>query len=100
MRHVLAFLKKSEKSQNRSYGNQNLTQKVSDNLPLVSKKVIDYICSNLRTFNVLNMSHENGSSAFVFQVMGILKPRKVSTDKGLQLSLIDGRLQLTLWFKF
>merc|ERR1712101_19313 len=26
--------------QNRSYGNQNLTQKVSDNLPLVSKKVV------------------------------------------------------------
>ena len=33
-----------------------------------------------------NMSHGNGSSAFVFQVMGILKPVTVSTDKGLQLS--------------
>ena len=32
-----------------------------------------------------NMSHGNGSSAFVFQVMGILKPVTVSTDKGLQL---------------
>ena len=30
--------------------------------------------------------HGNGSSAFVFQVMGILKPVTVSTDKGLQLS--------------
>ena len=36
--------------------------------------------------NVLNMSHGNGSSAFVFQVTGILKPVTVSTDKGLQLS--------------
>merc|ERR1712116_51499 len=33
-----------------------------------------------------NMSHGNGSSAFVFKVMGILKPVTVSTDKGLQLS--------------
>ena len=33
-----------------------------------------------------NMSHGNGSSTFVFQVMGILKPVMVSTDKGLQLS--------------
>ena len=33
-----------------------------------------------------NMSRGNGSSAFVFQVMGILKPVMVSTDKGLQLS--------------
>ena len=33
-----------------------------------------------------NMSHGNGCSTFVFQVMGILKPRTVSTDKGLQLS--------------
>ena len=32
------------------------------------------------------MSHGNGSSAFFFQVMGILKPVTVSTDKGLQLS--------------
>ena len=32
------------------------------------------------------MSHENGSSAFIFQVTGILKPVTVSTDKGLQLS--------------
>ena len=32
------------------------------------------------------MSHGNGSSTFVFQVMGILKPVTVSTDKGLQLS--------------
>ena len=32
-----------------------------------------------------NMSHGNGSSTFVFQVMGILKPVTVSTDKGLQL---------------
>merc|ERR1711867_278047 len=31
------------------------------------------------------MSHGNGSSAFVFYVMGILKPVMVSTDKGLQL---------------
>ena len=40
----------------------------------------------LNVINVLNMSHGNGSSAFVFQVMGILKPVTVSTDKGLQLS--------------
>merc|ERR1711942_286920 len=33
-----------------------------------------------------NMSHGNGCNTFVFQVMGILKPRTVSTDKGLQLS--------------
>merc|ERR1711872_295364 len=33
-----------------------------------------------------NMSHENGSSTFVFQVTGILKPVTVSTDKGLQFS--------------
>merc|ERR1711867_417846 len=33
-----------------------------------------------------NMSHGNGSSTFVFKVMGILKPVMVSTDKGLQLS--------------
>ena len=35
---------------------------------------------------VLNMSHGNGSSAFVFQVTGILKPVTDSTDKMLQLS--------------
>merc|ERR1712105_16768 len=40
----------------------------------------------LNVLNVLNMSHGNGSSAFVFQVMEILKPVTVSTDKGLQLS--------------
>merc|ERR1712105_438258 len=40
----------------------------------------------LNVLNVLNMSHGNGSSAFVFQVMGILKPVTVSTDKGLRLS--------------
>ena len=32
------------------------------------------------------MSHGNGSSAFVFQVTGILKPVTISTDKGLRLS--------------
>ena len=32
------------------------------------------------------MSHGNGSSAFIFEVIGILKPVTVSTDKGLQLS--------------
>merc|ERR1712148_153124 len=52
----------------------------------------------LNVLNVLNMSHRNGSSAFVFQVTGILKLVTVSTDKGLQLS--HGRLQLTLWVKF
>merc|ERR1712074_246959 len=41
----------------------------------------------LNVLNVLNMSHGNGSSAFVFQVTGILKPVMVSTDKGLRLSL-------------
>ena len=35
---------------------------------------------------VLNMSHGNGSSAFIFQVTGILKPVTDSTDKMLQLS--------------
>ena len=40
----------------------------------------------LNVLNVRNMSHGNGSSAFVFQVTGILKPVTVSTDKGLQLS--------------
>ena len=37
----------------------------------------------LNVFNVLNMSHENGSSAFVFQVTGFLEPVMDSTDKGL-----------------
>merc|ERR1712074_49858 len=40
----------------------------------------------LNVLNVLNMSHGNGSSTLVFQVMGILKPVTVSTDEGLQLS--------------
>ena len=40
----------------------------------------------LNVLNVLNMSHGNGSSAFVFQVTGILKLVTVSTDKGVQLS--------------
>merc|ERR1712074_140344 len=40
----------------------------------------------LNVLNVLNMYHGNGSSAFIFQVKGILKPVTVSTDKGLQLS--------------
>merc|ERR1712090_118204 len=35
---------------------------------------------------VLNMSHGNGSSAFIFQVTGILKPVTDSTDKMLKLS--------------
>ena len=39
----------------------------------------------LNVLNVLNMSHGNGSSTFVFQVTGILKPVTVSTDKGLRL---------------
>ena len=37
----------------------------------------------LNVLNVLNMSHGNGSSAFVFQVTGFLKPVTDSTDKGL-----------------
>ena len=37
----------------------------------------------LNVINVLNMSHGNGSSTFIFQVTGILKPVTVSTDKGL-----------------
>merc|ERR1712148_38233 len=40
----------------------------------------------LKFFGVQNMSHGNGSSAFVFQVTGILKPVTDSTDKILQLS--------------
>merc|ERR1712105_380793 len=40
----------------------------------------------LNVLNVLNMSHGNGSSALVSQVMGILKPVTDSTDKMLQLS--------------
>ena len=40
----------------------------------------------LNVLNVLNMSHGNGSSAFIFQVTGILKPVTDSTDKMLQLS--------------
>ena len=40
----------------------------------------------LNILNVLNMSHGNGSSTFVFQVMGFLKPVTDSTDKGLRLS--------------
>ena len=40
----------------------------------------------LNVLNVLNMSHGNGSSTFVFQVTGILKPVTDSTDKMLQLS--------------
>ena len=37
----------------------------------------------LNVLIVLNMSHGNGSSAFIFQVTGILKPVTVSADKGL-----------------
>ena len=37
----------------------------------------------LNVLNILNMSHGNGSSAFVFQVTGFLKPVTDSTDKGL-----------------
>merc|ERR1712105_68010 len=40
----------------------------------------------LNFLNVLNMSHRNDSSAFVFQVTGFLKPVMDSTDKGLRLS--------------
>ena len=40
----------------------------------------------LNVLNVLNMSHGNGSSAFVFQVTGFLKPVTDSTDKWLWLS--------------
>ena len=40
----------------------------------------------LNVLNVLNMSHGNGSSAFIFQVTGILKPVTDSTDKMQQLS--------------
>ena len=40
----------------------------------------------LNVLNVLNMSHRNGCSTFVFQVMEILKPFTDSTDKGLRLS--------------
>ena len=40
----------------------------------------------LNVLNVLNMSHGYGSSAFVFQVMGFLKPVMDSMDKGLWLS--------------
>merc|ERR1712226_1085483 len=40
----------------------------------------------LNVLKVLNMSHGNGSSAFVFQVTEILKPVTVSTDKRVQLS--------------
>merc|ERR1712090_51251 len=40
----------------------------------------------LNVLHVLNMSHGNGSSTFIFQVTEILKPVTVSTDKGLQLS--------------
>ena len=34
----------------------------------------------LNVLNVLNMSHRNDSSAFVFQVMGFLKPVTGSVD--------------------
>ena len=37
----------------------------------------------LNVLNVLNMSHGNGSSTFVFQVMGFLKPVTSFVDKGL-----------------
>ena len=40
----------------------------------------------LNVLNVLNMSHGNGSSAFVFQVTGFLKPVTGSVDPGVQLS--------------
>ena len=40
----------------------------------------------LNVLNVLNMSHGNGSSAFVFQVTGFLKPVTGYVDKGIQLS--------------
>ena len=37
----------------------------------------------LNVLNVLNMSHGNGSSAFIFQVTRISKPVMVSANKGL-----------------
>ena len=37
----------------------------------------------LNVLNVLNMSHGNGSSAFVFQVTGFLKPVMGSADPGV-----------------
>ena len=40
----------------------------------------------LNVLNVLNMSHRNGSSAFVFQVTGFLKPVTGSADPGIRLS--------------
>ena len=42
----------------------------------------------LKFFGVQNISHGNGSSAFVFQVTGILKPVTVSTDKGLHSPMV------------
>ena len=42
--------------------------------------------SFLNVLNVLNMSHGNGSSSFVFQVTGFLKPVTGSADAGVQLS--------------
>ena len=40
----------------------------------------------LKFFGVQNMSHRNGSSTFIFQVMGFLKLVTGSVDKGLRLS--------------
>ena len=40
----------------------------------------------LNVLNDLTISHGNGSSAFIFQVIGFLKPVTGSADKGLQLS--------------
>ena len=42
---------------------------------------------NLKCYKiVVNMSQGNGSSTFIFQVMGILRPVPDSTDKMLKLS--------------
>ena len=51
--------------------------------------------------NVLNMSHGNVSSAFVFQVMGVFKTSYgFCGPRGTTFPLADGRVPLTLWVKF
>ena len=55
----------------------------------------------LNVLNVLNMSHGNGSSAFVFQVTGNFKTNYgFYRQRATTFPLTHGRVQLTLWVKF
>ena len=100
MRHVLAFLKKAEKGdfvfwwsmEKRKTTIVFIFYALRRGVPCFFCRCIFHgeNCETKSPFfgffqKSQNMSHGNGSSAFVFQVMGIIKPVMVSTDKGLQL---------------